>query len=219
MLAKVLAGTTIGVDSALVEVEADISQGLPKFDVVGLGDAAVQEARQCVRAAIKNSGFTFPTQRITVNLAPAEVRKEGAGFDVPIAIAVLAAAGIVPPPSVETLFLGEVSLDGSLRHTTGVLPMVALARERRFSHVVVPLADATEASLIDGVTVFAAAAARTSTVKTPDALLRAFRSASTLHATGDRFVLSARNRKLQNKLSSPTGPQPLPGNRGDRVNV
>src|SRR5919107_1806454 len=106
MLAKVLTGTTIGVDSALVEVEADISQGLPKFDVVG------------VRAAIKNSGFTFPTQRITVNLAPAEVRKEGAGFDVPIAIAVLAAAGIVPPPSIETLFLGEVSLDGSLRHTT-----------------------------------------------------------------------------------------------------
>ncbi|MGI8422899.1 MAG: YifB family Mg chelatase-like AAA ATPase [Chloroflexota bacterium] len=156
MLAKVLTGTTIGVESALVEVEADISQGLPKFDVVGLGDAAVQEARQRVRAAIKNSGFPFPTQRITVNLAPAEVRKEGAGFDVPIAIAVLAAAGVVPPPSVETLFLGELSLDGSLRHTTGVLPMVALARERHISHVVVPFADAAEASLIDGVTVLAA---------------------------------------------------------------
>ena len=155
MLAKVLTGTTIGVDSALVEVEADISQGLPKFDVVGLGDAAVQEARQRVRAAIKNSGFPFPTQRITVNLAPAEVRKEGAGFDVPIAIALLAAAGVVPTPAVETLFLGEVSLDGSLRHTNGVLPMVALARERRISHVVVPFVDANEASLIDGVTVLA----------------------------------------------------------------
>ncbi|HEU5314595.1 MAG TPA: YifB family Mg chelatase-like AAA ATPase [Chloroflexota bacterium] len=156
MLAKVFTGTTIGVDSALVEVEADLSQGLPRFDVVGLPDAAVQEARQRVRAAIKNSGFPFPTQRITVNLAPAEVRKEGAGFDVPIAIAVLAAAGVVQSPPPETLFLGEVSLDGSLRHTNGVLPMVALARERKLSHVVVPATDAPEASLIDGVTVLAA---------------------------------------------------------------
>jgi len=153
VLAKVLTGTTIGVDSALVEVQADLSQGLPRFDVVGLPDAAVQEARQRVRAAIKNSGFSFPTQRITVNLAPAEVRKEGAGFDVPIAIAVLTAAGVVRPPAQEMLFLGEVSLDGTLRHTNGVLPMVALARERKISHVVVPAMDAAEASLIDGVTV------------------------------------------------------------------
>jgi magnesium chelatase family protein len=156
MLAKVFTGTTIGVDSALIEVEADLSQGLPRFDVVGLPDAAVQEARQRVRAAIKNSGFAFPTQRITVNLAPAEVRKEGAGFDVPIAIAVLAAAGVVQSPPAGTLFLGEVSLDGSLRHTNGVLPMVALARERHLSHVVVPTIDAAEASLIEGVTVLAA---------------------------------------------------------------
>ena len=156
VLAKVLTGTTIGVDSALVEVEADLSQGLPKFDVVGLPDAAVQEARQRVRAAIKNSGFPFPTQRITVNLAPAEVRKEGAGFDVPIAVAVLAAAQIVQPPAEETLFIGEVSLDGSLRHTNGVLPMVALARERHIAQVIVPAVDAAEAALIEGVTVLPA---------------------------------------------------------------
>jgi magnesium chelatase family protein len=153
MLAKVLTGTTVGVDGALVEVEADLAQGIPRFDVVGLPDAAVQEARQRVRAAIKNSGYPFPMKRITVNLAPAEVRKEGAGLDVPIAIAVLAAAGVVQPPLEPMMFLGEVALDGALRHTNGVLPMVALAREHQIKTVVVPSVDAPEASLIEGVSV------------------------------------------------------------------
>src|SRR5690348_4182581 len=92
VLAKVLTGTAVGLDCSLVQVEADLANGLPNFTVVGLGDAAVQEARERVRAAIRNSGFQFPMRRVTVNLAPAEVRKEGAGFDLPIATAVLAAA-------------------------------------------------------------------------------------------------------------------------------
>src|SRR5947209_16928905 len=98
MLAKVLTGAAVGLDCSIVQVEVDIANGLPNFTIVGLPDAAVQEARQRVRAAIRNSGFPFPMQRITVNLAPAEVRKEGAGFDVPIAVGILAASGAIAVP-------------------------------------------------------------------------------------------------------------------------
>ena len=157
MLAKVLTGAAVGLECALVEVEVDLARGMPHFAVVGLPDAAVQEARERVRAAIRNSGYPFPLQRLTVNLAPAEVRKEGAGYDVPIAVGVLAATDSVRLPTEPTMFLGELSLDGALRHTTGILPMVALARERRIATVVVPAADAAEAALIDGVRVIPAA--------------------------------------------------------------
>jgi magnesium chelatase family protein len=160
MLAKILTGATTGLDGALVEVEVDLAQGLPKATIVGLPDAAVQEARERVRAAIRNSGLPFPMKRITVNLAPAEVRKEGAGFDVPIAIAILAAAGLVPAPKEPILFLGELSLDGALRHTTGVLPLVALAREQRIKTVVVPAVNAAEAALIEGIDVIPAESLR-----------------------------------------------------------
>src|SRR5215207_3297175 len=97
----------------------------------GLECAAVQEARERVRAAVRNSGYAFPLKKVTVNLAPAEVRKEGAGYDVPIAVGVLAAAGEVPLPQEPTMFLGELSLDGALRHTAGILPRVAMARAQR----------------------------------------------------------------------------------------
>jgi magnesium chelatase family protein len=153
MLAKVLTGTAVGLECSVVEVEVDLAQGLPSFTIVGLPDTAVQEARERVRAAVRNSGFPFPLKRVTVNLAPAEVRKEGAGFDVPIAIGVLAATGMVALPEEPTLFLGELSLDGSLRHTTGILPLAALARERHIGAVVVPVANAAEAALVDGVQV------------------------------------------------------------------
>jgi magnesium chelatase family protein len=153
MLAKVLTGAAVGLECSLVEVEVDLANGLPNFTVVGLPDAAVQEARERVRAAVRNSGYPFPLKRVTVNLAPAEVRKEGAGFDVPIAVAVLAAAEMVRLPAEPTLFLGELSLDGAVRHTNGILPMVALARQRKLPAVVVPAVDAPEAALIEGVRV------------------------------------------------------------------
>ena len=111
MVARVQTGSVVGLEGALVEVEVDLAQGLPAVTVVGLPDAAVQEARERVRAAIRHTGFTFPARRITINLAPAEVRKEGAAFDVPIALGILAASGAVELPSSPTLFLGELSLE------------------------------------------------------------------------------------------------------------
>jgi len=153
MLAKVNTCAVVGLDGAVVEVEVDISQGLPLFTIVGLPDTAVQEARERVRAAIRNSGFQFPQRRITVNLAPADLRKEGPAYDLPIALGILLASGQVAADVSHCLVLGELSLEGQVRHTQGVLPMVALARERGLRTVFVPEADAREASLIEGVEV------------------------------------------------------------------
>ena len=153
MLAKVNTCAVIGLEGAVVEVEADISQGLPVFNIVGLPDTAVQEARERVRAAIRNSGCEFPMRRITVNLAPADLKKEGPAYDLPIAVGVLIASGQVPSEPASSLFLGELSLDGHLRHTNGILPMVALARQQGFGTVFVPSVDAEEAALIEGVEV------------------------------------------------------------------
>jgi magnesium chelatase family protein len=156
MLAKVRSCAIIGLEGALVEVEIDISNGLAAFTIVGLPDAAINESRERVRSAIKNSGCLFPYKRITVNLAPADLRKEGPTYDLPIAIGILlASASINPDERIEEyLFLGELSLDGSLRHTNGILPMVALAREKHIKAVFVPAADAMEASLVHDVTVY-----------------------------------------------------------------
>ena len=151
MLAKVISCAIVGLEGAIVEVEADISAGLPSFTIVGLPDAAVQEARERVRAAIRNSGCTFPTRRIVVNLAPADLKKVGPAYDLPIAVGILLSSEQVYADVSQTLLLGELSLDGSLRHTNGVLPMVALAHKKGFSTVIVPEADAKEASLIEGV--------------------------------------------------------------------
>ena len=153
MLAKVNTCAVVGLEGAVVEVEADISQGLPAFTVVGLPDTAVQEARERVRAAIRNSGCEFPMRRITVNLAPADLKKEGPAYDLPIAVGVLISSGQVPVEAGSSLFLGELSLDGHLRHTNGVLPMVALARQQGFQTVYVPSVDAREAALMEGVQV------------------------------------------------------------------
>ena len=152
MLAKVNSCAVVGLDGELVEVEVDISGGaLPAFNIVGLPDTAVQEAKERVRSAIRNSGLAFPNKRITVNLAPADLRKEGPAYDLPIAIGIVLASEQVAADVSATVFLGELSLDGKLRHTHGVLPMVALARERGIAGVYVPEADAAEAGLIDGV--------------------------------------------------------------------
>jgi magnesium chelatase family protein len=151
MLAKVASCAVVGLDGALVEVEVDISPGLPSFTIVGLPDTAVQEARERVRAAIRNSGYTFPMKRITVNLAPADLRKEGPAYDLPIAIGILISSEQVSFDASQALLLGELSLDGKLRHTHGILSMVALARERESPTVFVPAINAKEASLIQGV--------------------------------------------------------------------
>ncbi len=148
MLAKVISCAIVGLDGAIVEVEADISSGLPSFTIVGLPDTAVQEAKERVRAAIRNSGVTFPMKRIVINLAPADLKKAGPAYDLPIAVGILLSSEQVYADVTDILILGELSLDGSLRHTNGVLPMVALAHEQRFSTVIVPEADAREASLI-----------------------------------------------------------------------
>ena len=153
MLAKVSSCAVVGLDGAVVEVEVDICQGLPAFSIVGLPDASVQEAKERVRSAVRNSGHDFPLKRITVNLAPADLRKEGPSYDLPIAVGILMASGQVPASDNVAVYLGELSLDGQLRHTTGVLPMVALARDHGFEAVFVPAGDAAEASLIDGVRV------------------------------------------------------------------
>ena len=148
MLAKVISCALIGLEGALVEVEVDISSGLPNFFVVGLPDDAVREARERARAAIKNSGFKFPYRRVVVNLAPADLKKEGPAYDLPIAVGIILASEQLSADVSSTLFLGELSLDGSLRHTSGILPMVALAKEKGLTSVLLPASDAREASLI-----------------------------------------------------------------------
>jgi len=156
MLAMARSCAVVGLDGALVEVEVDLSNGLAAFLIVGLPDTAVNEAKERVKAAIKNSGCLFPFKHITVNLAPADLRKEGPAYDLPIAVGILLASGqITPGEQIEdALFLGELSLDGSVRHTNGILPMVALASEKRVSTVFVPAIDGAEATLVERVTVY-----------------------------------------------------------------
>ena len=149
MLSRVYSCAVIGLDGVIVEVEVDTGQGLPNMIIVGLPDTSVQESRERVQSAIKNAGLAFPRKRITVNLAPASVRKEGPAYDLPIALGVLAAAGEIPLSALEkTLVVGELSLDGSVRHVRGVLPMAALASQEGFDRIVLPQTDAPEAALI-----------------------------------------------------------------------
>ena len=151
MLARVYSCAVIGLEGVVVEVEVDTAQGLPGMDIVGLPDAAVQESRQRVLAAIKNAGFPYPRSRLTINLAPASVRKEGPSYDLPIALGILACMGMIPAQRLENgLVVGELSLDNSVRHVRGVLPMAAIAREQGFERIFVPKCDAAEAALIPG---------------------------------------------------------------------
>ncbi|MGI4896171.1 MAG: YifB family Mg chelatase-like AAA ATPase [Janthinobacterium lividum] len=153
-LARALAVGLVGLDGHLVEVEADISPGLPAFVLVGLPDASLHEAKDRVRAATANSGYSLPLQRITVNLSPATLPKSGSGFDLAVAIATLTAAGVLPAEaSVDTVHLGELGLDGSVRAVDGVLPAVLAAARAGVKRVVVPEATADEAALVPGVSV------------------------------------------------------------------
>ena len=154
MLASLRTAALTGVRACLVDVEVDVSFGLPLFGMVGLPDASVKESRDRVRSAIRNSGFEFPPHRITVNLAPADVRKAGASFDLPIALGVLAAHGSITRRVVpEILILGELSLDGRVQPTRGVLPIAAMARREGVATVIVPEANAAEAAAVHGLRV------------------------------------------------------------------
>ncbi len=155
MLAKVTSCALIGLEGVLVEVEVDTSPGLPSLTIVGLPDTAVKESTERVRAAIKNSGLSFPRSRLTINLAPADLRKEGPAYDLPIAVGILIASEQAWPQAVEgALFVGELSLDGSVRHIPGVLPIAAFARQEGLRRLFVPAADAPEAALVDGLEVY-----------------------------------------------------------------
>ena len=156
MLSKVKSCAVVGLEGSLVDVEVDISKGLPAFTIVGLPDTAVQEARERVRGAIRNSGCEFPNARITVNLAPADLKKEGPAYDLPMALGILMSSGQLTANLSDTLLLGELSLDGTLRHTNAVLPMVSLGVERGLTNAVVPKPDANEAAVVDGATVLPA---------------------------------------------------------------
>ena len=158
MLASVNSHGLNGIGGFPVRVEADLSGGLPAFETVGLPDAAVKESKERVRAAIKNSGFTFPTSRITVNLAPADLRKEGTLYDLPIALSILAASGqLGENPCLSGEFLGELALDGSVRAVSGVLPMLIDAMTRGETRFYVPPENAEEASYLPGAEIYAAA--------------------------------------------------------------
>lgn len=151
MISKITSSAILGIDAIPVEVEADIANGLPSFTIVGLPDKTVDEAKDRVKTAIKNSNARFPTTKVVVNLAPADIPKAGPMYDLPIAIAILAANEQIPPQSAESLFIGELSLDGKLRHTTGVLPSVIMAKEKGIKKIYLPKENALEASLIDEV--------------------------------------------------------------------
>lgn len=154
MLARVFSCAVLGLDGVIVEVEVDLANGLPGVIIVGLPDTAVQESRERVQSAIKNSGLIFPRKHVRVNLAPASVRKEGPSYDLPIAVGILAASDQIPLATLtDVLVIGELSLDGSVRHVCGVLPMAAMALEKGFRRVFVPQADAAEAALIPGLQV------------------------------------------------------------------
>jgi len=155
MLAKLISGAVVGLESVPVGVEVDISgQSLPSFTIVGLADKAVEESKERVRSAIKNSGGKFPAQRIVVNLAPADLPKEGPSYDLPIALGILLASGQLQADLKDSLLLGELSLDGSLRHTRGVLPQVILAKEKGLKKVFLPSLNAKEASIIEGIEIY-----------------------------------------------------------------
>lgn len=156
MLAKVISGAIVGLEGTLIDVEVDIAeQGLPSFTIVGLPDKAVEESKERVRSAIKNTGADFPISRITVNLAPADLPKVGPAYDLPIALGILIASGQINPEIFDSLFFGELSLDGSLRHTNGILPTTYVAKEKKIKKVFIPKINEKEASVVPNVEVYA----------------------------------------------------------------
>ncbi len=154
MLSKVLSSAVLGIDAYLVEVEVDIASGLPCFTTVGLPEAAVKESRERVKSAIQNSGYRFPDDRITVNLAPAHIKKDGTGFDLPMALGILAATRHFPAESLDAfLVMGELSLDGRIKPVAGSLPMALEARRAGYAGIIVPADNGLEAAVVSGIKV------------------------------------------------------------------
>ena len=160
MIAKVQSYALSGLEGVAVTVETDVSRGLPSYEMVGLPDAAVKESKERVKSAVKNSMLEFPTHRITVNLAPAYVKKEGSSFDLPVAVSLMLAYGELVADVADTVFLGELALNGDLRPVTGVLPSIISARDKGFQTFIVPYENRKEAGYVHGVTVYAAKSLR-----------------------------------------------------------
>ena len=156
MFNKVISGTVLGIDGALINVEADLSDGLPMLTMIGYLSSSVKEAGERVRTALKNSGYYIPPKRITINLSPADIRKDGSGFDLPIAIAIVLTIGIIPDMDIaKTIIVGELGLNGEVKSVNGVLPIVYHAFENGISTCIVPRDNAVEAALVDGMRVIA----------------------------------------------------------------
>ncbi len=153
MFAKLMSAVVVGIDAALVEVQCDVTGGLPTFQVVGLPEKEVTESRERIRSAIKNSGYAFPAKRITANLAPADLRKEGVGFDLPTALGIIIASAQISPSS-DYLVVGELSLNGEVRRVRGVLPIALAAAKAGLERIIVPEANAAEAALAEGIAVY-----------------------------------------------------------------
>ena len=177
MLSKILSAALIGIDAHVVEVEVDItSRGLPHFSTVGLPDTAVKESKDRVRAALKNTGFNFPLKQITVNLAPADIKKEGSAFDLPIAIGITVAEGIIEPRAVDGYIIsGELSLDGRIKSVKGALSMAIKTRQLGLKGLILPKHNSKEASIVSGVRVYGFE-------NLPD-LIEFFRGTKTVHPT------------------------------------
>jgi magnesium chelatase family protein len=157
MVSKVFSSSLYGINGIKVEVEVDISHGLPSFSIVGLPETSVKESRERVRSAIKNAGFDFPNDRITINLAPADVRKEGSSFDLPIAVGMLVAMGVIRQEQISSyLITGELSLDGRVKGIRGILPMAILGAKEGLEHIIVPRENGYEASVVKDINVYAA---------------------------------------------------------------
>ncbi|OGD86027.1 magnesium chelatase [Candidatus Curtissbacteria bacterium RIFCSPHIGHO2_01_FULL_41_13] len=155
MLAKITSAAVVGLDAVPITVEVDIAaQGLPSFTIVGLGDKAIEESKERVRAALRNTGADLPPKRITVNLAPADLPKEGPAYDLPIALGILIASEQLKTDANDSIFLGELSLDGSLRRIWGVLPCAIMAREKNFKNLFVPVDNVSEAAVVDKLTIY-----------------------------------------------------------------
>jgi magnesium chelatase family protein len=155
MYGKMFSSCLYGIEGVMIGVEIDLANGLPQTNIIGLPDSAIREAVERVRAAVKNCGYRYPQQRITINLAPADLRKEGSAFDLAIALGILITSGqLIMPSAQEMLLIGELALDGSLRPVSGVLPMVEAARKSGFKAVLLPQGNAAEAALISGINVY-----------------------------------------------------------------
>ncbi len=155
MLSKILSSATIGINAYLIEVETNVEKHLPGFIIVGLPDNVVKESRERVISSIKNSGYQFQVKKYTINLAPADIKKEGSSFDLPIAVGILAATEIISESDVgDTVFLGELSLDGTLRPIKGALPISVEAKKRGIKRIILPVESAKEAAIVDGIDVY-----------------------------------------------------------------